>query len=188
MTSGSTSVPEPLLRMAREQLDRRLERPERSERTSGGDSSTRRADSVQADGSRSTCRTWKVRGPRAARRGQRQTVRRPRRPAARPRRRGRLRWLAPRGGERFERSAGGPGVRAPGADCRRRRARRAGRRAAAGAVRIPARPLRADARARRRRRAGPRHRRSRSLMIFGPARRRLRDARRPPRARSAPAT
>ena len=110
VTSGSTSFPEPLLRMAREQLDRRLERPEpteRSERWRFGRPD--RAESARPDAPRSDLP--RPEGPRA-------DAPRP----DDPRRDGALRGrgdagdrgrLVPRGGERFDRPAGAAGFVRP---------------------------------------------------------------------------
>jgi signal transduction histidine kinase len=87
VTSGSTSFPEPLLRMAKEQLARRLEHPEwaerwRLERFDPADGA--RPDALRSDG---------------APRGRGESGERP--------------WLLARPGERFERVAGGPGFARP---------------------------------------------------------------------------
>jgi signal transduction histidine kinase len=97
VTSGSSSFPEPLMRMAREQLDRRLERPERPERwrferpdRGEGPRAEARPDGAPADAP----------SLEGAPRGRGE-------PGDRPR-------LLPRAGERFERGlVGGPGFARP---------------------------------------------------------------------------
>ena len=100
VTSGSTSFPEPLLRMAREQLDRRLERPERTERGERWRfERPDRAESARPDGPRADAPHPDDPRRDGALRGRGDAGDRGR--------------LVPRGGERFDRPAGAPGFARP---------------------------------------------------------------------------